>query len=60
MSQKLTRVKPHTPTSLVLTYTYLSSTARQVFGKQVKGISITLYCFTPEVPSNQTSWRQTG
>jgi hypothetical protein len=26
-------------------YTYLSSTARQVFGKQVKGISISIFVF---------------
>ena len=33
--------------------TYLSSKARQVFEKQVKGISVTMYCFTPGVTSNQ-------
>ena len=38
MSYKLTRVKPHTPTSHI--YTYLSSIARQVFGKTSPGYLI--------------------
>ena len=38
MSYKLTRVKPHTPTSHI--YTYLSSIARQVFGKISPGYLI--------------------